>query len=563
MDRSLLEYLSLEADLLDPGVVAPEDVKPSESVAVLVERLIEDGRLNEAAVLEAVARRMGVPYMDVSRSEIEPEVVDLISAKTARRHQLVPLFRFDNTVSVALSNPHDVAALDAARQECGCEVEPVLSSAEAIARLVEATYGREDGGQDTLDRLSDQALPETGAAPDAILSHLEEDLAGAPVVKIVDLVLQKALLEEASDVHIEPGDRSLRIRFRVDGRLHDMATPNWQLFLPIVSRIKILASMDIAEKRLPQDGRFEYRSGQRAADIRVSTYPTAHGESVVLRILDKARNLLTLEELGFEGDALKQYGHLIKRPYGILLVTGPTGSGKTTTLYASLTSLKSPEKNVMTLEDPVEYRIPGIRQTQVNTKAGLTFATGLRAILRQDPDILMVGEIRDRDALDMAIRSAMTGHLVLSTLHTNDAPSSLVRLVDMGAEPFLVASTVIGVMAQRLVRRVCDRCRTEYDPPERDLEEARARGWSYPGPFYRGRGCTACRGSGFHGRIGVFELMVMGEEVERLVVEKASASAIARAARGQGMAPLREAALAKVEAGATTLDEVLAVTAAF
>ncbi|MCK4546587.1 MAG: type II/IV secretion system protein [Candidatus Eisenbacteria sp.] len=562
MEHSLVEVINLEEELLDAGIVTPEEVGGAGDILELISRLLEEERVTEDTLLDLAAQKLGVPYMDVSEYDIESAVLGLISAKTARRYQLIPLFRFDNTLNVAIANPNDVHALDTARRESGCEIEPVLSSAEAIAHLIDGKYGKGDPGQEVFDTLSDEALPAVGSVPGHILpSFEEEDLADAPVVRIVDLLLQRAVAEGASDIHLEPGERSLRVRFRVDGRLRGMASPNWQLFAPVVSRIKILAEMDIAEKRLPQDGRFEYRSENSAADIRVSTYPTSFGESVVLRILDKARSLVSLENLGFEGDNLRRYGKLVKRPYGIFLVSGPTGSGKTTTLYATLAALKSPEKNIMTLEDPVEYQIPGVRQTQTNPKAGLTFATGLRSILRQDPDILMIGEIRDSETLDMAVRSAMTGHLVLSTLHTNDAPSGIMRLVDMGAEPFLVASSTVGVMAQRLMRRICEDCRVQYSSSPEVLEELRNEGWNGEGPFYRGQGCKACRGTGYRGRVGIFELMTITEGVERLVVEKAPASAIARVARGEGMVPLREAALAKAQRGVTTLEEVLEVTA--
>jgi len=564
MNRGLLEQLDLGKELVEAGIVTEEDaalLRAGRSPRDLVDHLLGEKRVSEAEILELVSQKMGVPYMDVSDYEVESSVLGLISPRTARKHQLVPLFLLDGMLNVAISNPLDVAALDAAREEASCEIEPILSTAQAIFHLINANYGKEDAGQEVLDLLSHEALPEVGPTAHVLSDEEDEDLSNAPVVKIVDLLLRRALAEEASDIHLEPGERSLRIRFRVDGRLREMPAPNWQLFPPIASRIKILADMDIAERRVPQDGRFEFSSEAGAADIRVSTYPTTHGESVVLRILDKARRLLGLTDLGFDPADLGRYERVSKKPFGILLVTGPTGSGKTTTLYGTLSSLTVPEKNIMTLEDPVEYRLPGVRQTQINPKAGLTFATGLKAILRQDPDVIMVGEIRDRDALDMTIRSAMTGHLVLTTLHTNDAPSSMVRLVDMGAEPFLVASTVVGIVAQRLVRRVCPSCKTPYQPSQKVLEELHRSGWTAQGPYYRGTGCQECRGLGYRGRIGVFELMLVTEEVERLVVKKAPASAIARVAREQGMIPLRETGLVKAAEGITTLDEVLEVTA--
>ncbi|RMD85832.1 MAG: type II/IV secretion system protein, partial [Calditrichaeota bacterium] len=388
---------------------------------------------------------------------------------------------------------------------------------------------------------------------------LKQLSAEAPVVKLVNLIIAQAILDKASDIHIEPEEKSLRVRYRIDGILHEAFNPPKHLQAAIISRIKILSDLDIAESRVPQDGRFQVSLNGREVDLRVSTLPTVHGENVVLRILDKSSLMIDLEELGFSEDSLKQFKSLLASSYGIILVSGPTGSGKTTTLYSALQSINTPDKNIVTIEDPVEYRLKMIRQSQVNVKAGLTFASGLRAILRQDPDIVMVGEIRDSETAKIAVEAALTGHLVLSTIHTNDAPGGLTRLTEMGVEPFLTASATVGVVAQRLVRRICENCKEPYKPSPAILEEL---GISQEKErrFYRGVGCEECKNTGYKGRMGIYEIMSMDETLRELTLKQASSDQIKKVAIQHGMRTLRQDGLFKAIQGITTLEEVIRVT---
>jgi type II secretion system protein E len=386
---------------------------------------------------------------------------------------------------------------------------------------------------------------------------LEKEAEQAPVVKLVNMILIQAVKDKASDIHIEPDEDKLRVRFRIDGILHEVSTPPKNLQGVVISRIKILSKMDIAESRKPQDGRMQLRMENKRLDVRVNSFPTIHGENIVMRLLDKSSVLLGLQDLGIAGKDFEELNKLIHLPYGIILVTGPTGSGKTTTLYSSLATINSMELNIITVEDPVEYELPLIRQTQVNPKAGLTFATGLRAILRQDPDVIMVGEIRDKETADIAVQASLTGHLVFSTLHTNDAPSALPRLIDMGVETFLLATSIYGILAQRLVRAICKDCKEPYQPTAELLKEL---GIKEKAAFYKGKGCPACKGSGYAGRMGIYELLIMSEQLRKMVVARASTDEIRAEARKEGMRTLREDGLEKAKAGITTIEEVLRVT---
>ncbi|MCX5713046.1 MAG: GspE/PulE family protein, partial [Candidatus Omnitrophica bacterium] len=379
----------------------------------------------------------------------------------------------------------------------------------------------------------------------------------APVIKLVNLIIMQAVKDKASDIHVEPGEEKVLIRFRIDGILHEIQQIPKHLQSALASRVKVMAKMDISEIRNPQDGRIQLKMESKSLDLRVSTFPTMHGENIVMRILDKSSVILGLKELGFAKNDLAEFDKIVRHPNGIVLVTGPTGSGKTTTLYAALSAINSIEKNIITIEDPVEYEIPLIRQTQVNPRAGLTFANGLRSILRQDPDIIMVGEIRDKETADIAIQASLTGHLVLSTLHTNDAASSLTRLIDMGIEPFLIASSVIGILAQRLVRVICPKCKEKYMPSDEIIKDL---GLDQKIELFRGKGCMHCRNTGFTGRIGIFELLTVTEEIKNMVTSKRSANEIKKKALEQGMRVLRDDGMEKVKSGITTAEEVLRVT---
>jgi type II secretion system protein E len=435
-------------------------------------------------------------------------------------------------------------------------IEPVLSTESDIRAAIDQYYGAPGGLDDVIKTMDAAKL--AALAPDEqgskALTKAAED---APVVRLVNLVFMKAVKDKASDIHIEPEENLVRIRFRIDGILHEIATAPKELQNIISSRIKILSKLDIAESRKPQDGKINLKAENKMLDLRVSTFPTIHGENIVMRILDKTSVLIGLEQLGFSDKDFKEFNKLIRSAYGIILVTGPTGSGKTTTLYSALSTINSLDKNIITVEDPVEYEIPLIRQTQVNVKAGLTFAAGLRAILRQDPDVVMVGEVRDKETAEIAVQASLTGHLVFSTLHTNDAPSSVSRLIDMGVEPFLISSSVIAILAQRLVRVICPECKEAYTPTGAALKEM---GLKESVKFYKGKGCDHCKGSGYAGRTGIHELMVMSDEVKKLVVAKASALEIRKVAMAEGMVTLRGDGLNKVIKGITTPEEIVRVT---
>lgn len=503
-----------------------------------------------------------IPFIDLANHIFEPEVLRLIPAEIARKYQLIPAYRIRDFLTVVMARPDDITALDEIRRLTKLNIIPAVGSEEDIRRAIEVQYGAE-----STETGVDEELPVTAADGAAAVfeeigsadSSAELLAEKAPVVRFVDQILFRAVREQASDIHFEPDAGEFRIRFRIDGVLHTVNKIPQALSAAVSSRVKIMAHMDIAEKRRPQDGQFPIAVDGRSVDVRVSSFPTIYGENIVLRLLDKESVNLGLNELGLTDDVREQFARLLHQPYGIILVTGPTGSGKTTTLYAGLQTINSEERNIVTLEDPVEYRLPLVRQSQVNVKAGVTFASGLRAILRQDPDVIMVGEIRDAETAQIAVQAALTGHLVLSTLHTNDAASAVTRLIDMGIEPFLVSSSLLGVIAQRLVRKICPKCRIRGMPlPDvvQLLELPQTTG------FYKGRGCLRCRSSGYSGRIGVFELLVVDDDIRRLSIQRVSPTEIARQAIKAGMKTMRQDAIAKALAGITTPDEVLRATRA-
>ncbi len=502
-------------------------------------------------IVKIQATALGLPYMDLSDYIVDGKLVDLIPEEIAKKYKAVPLFKISDTLTVGMIDPQDIEAIDNIRQVSKVEmVEPVLVSERGIQRVLDSYYG--GGKVDEIVRSMNQPkAPEKGA------KFLGKPIEETPVIDLVNLMIAQAVKDRASDIHLEPEEDSLRVRSRIDGLLRESVVIPKKLQGAIISRIKILSKLDIAENRKPQDGRISIKLENKDLDIRVSTFPTVHGENVVLRLLDKSSLLLGLKELGMFEKDLEIFKKLIRRPNGIILVTGPTGSGKTSTLYAALAVINSIEKNIITIEDPVEYELPLIRQTQVTPLAGITFANGLRGILRQDPDIIMVGEIRDKETADVAIQAALTGHLVFSTLHTNDAPSALTRLIDMGVEPFLASSSVIGIVAQRLIRLICDKCKEPYQPSDDVLKEL---GLKARTKFYRGKGCPKCQNTGIKGRMGIFELLVISEEIRTLIDAKKSADEIGRKARELGMKTLRDDGLVKVRDGLTTLEEVLRAT---
>jgi len=514
--------------------------------------LVERGVLTPEALLEVLSEQLRVPTTRINAYTVSPDAVAALPEKVARRHTAFPLQKTGTTLLVALAVPKDLAALDDLRFASGCEIQTVLALEDEIIGALNRYYrdewmpdiAQEDAGAVVIDSPAAQLLTRDEAAERSAVSVLER-------------VIARAAGDGASDIHFERRPDEFHIRFRVDGTFREIAVLPSALAPAVVARIKVLSGMDIAEHRLPQDGRFSATVGDQRLDLRSSTYPTVHGEKAVLRLLDSGRLRLQLDHAGMTGATLQTMRELIHRPEGILLITGPTGSGKTSTLYAALGELAQTGKNIVTIEDPVEYALPGVNQGQTNDKAGFTFANGLRSILRQDPDVIMVGEIRDCQTLEVAIEASLTGHLVLSTLHTNSAVATVTRLFEMGLEPYLLASSVIGILAQRLVRRVCTTCRTEMETPPA-LRAMFRRG--EPATYFRGRGCHDCRGTGFRGRVGIFELLEMKANISDLVLARATDKRFYEVARANGMVSLREECLALVERGETTLEEVLRVT---
>jgi len=546
----LIEKGSLTQEQLDKALqLADARREPLEKILVEMRVAPKD------EVMWARAEELGKIYVDLTNRKIDPETATLIPEPAARRHHVICIGKVDNKITLAMADPTDILALDDVRIRTGLVPEPVLSFYDDIERAVEAAYSGDNKWQ--------EIVGETGEQMDVVKEQEElpdEVNVDAPIVRLADLIVTQAIAQKASDIHIEPFEKQLIVRYRIDGLLREVMTPPKALQLALSSRFKIMANLNIAEKRVPQDGRIQVTIKRDRYDLRVSVLPTLWGESIVMRILDRKSVMVELDQLGFHPDLLEKWKKLIVMPNGVILVTGPTGSGKSTTLYATLNAINDPDTKIVTIEDPVEYNILGINQVQVHPKVGLTFAAGLRAFLRQDPDVMMVGEIRDHETALIAVQSALTGHLVLSTLHTNDSVSAVTRLIDMGVEPFLLASSVQGVMAQRLVRTVCKGCRRgvkavkaihakfeEYEIPVSSLQLA------------RGEGCEQCAGSGYKGRAGIHELIVLTDEFRRMLLDRVSTGELKRLALEQGLRTLYHDGLMKVAHGVTTLEEVLRV----
>jgi general secretion pathway protein E len=526
--------------------------------------LMQQGLITEEDLLEALSEQLSLPFWrKLEEIGIEHIPVSKVPIAFYRQQKVFPIAFTDGGVKVAVSDPLNLQPLDDLAVFLGAPVEPVISSERELMAAINRFFDRETGSTEQV--MQDIEGEDLGA----IANEIEEtddllDLASeAPVIRLVNSILTQAVRARASDIHIEPFERELKVRYRIDGLLYNTLTPPRRLQAAISSRIKVMANLNIAERRLPQDGRIRIRVGEKDVDIRVSVVPTAYGERIVLRLLDKTSVLLGLEEIGMGEEAYVKYSRLIKRSNGILLVTGPTGSGKTTTLYGTLNKINAPELNIITIEDPIEYQLNGIGQIQVNPRIDLTFANGLRSILRQDPDIIMVGEIRDRETAEIAIQASLTGHLVFSTLHTNDAAGAVTRLLDMGVEAFLVSSSVLAIIAQRLVRVICKDCREPYRPDPSLIKELgldRSSDTLFEGFFYRGKGCAACLQTGYHGRSGIYELLAIDDNIRSLVMSGADSSVIRRKAIEQGMTTLFRDGVIKIVKGVTTVDEVLRVT---
>ena len=527
----------------------------------LGEIFVETGAINREELSEVLQYVYAAEYVELSNYVIDPEVISLISEKAALRFKLIPISKNEDELTIAMANPLDVYAIDFVRDHTKIKkIKSLLASEEDVLNAITNYYelGEYD---DIIEKLGTEIVfKEEEEEEDS--KKLEAISREAPIIQLVNMLIVQGVKDRASDIHIEPNEKGLLIRFRIDGMLHDIRTLPNTIKSAVVSRIKILAKMDIAERRLPQDGRFQVKFGTREVDLRVSTIPTVLGEKVVLRLLDKSKGLIKLEQLGFTTKQLEEFKSIIFKSYGIILLTGPTGSGKTTTLYAALNQVNSKDKNIITVEDPVEYKLNRINQIQIKPKINLTFANTLRSILRQDPDIIMVGEIRDAETAQIAVQAALTGHLVFSTLHTNDAASALTRLIDMDVETFLISSSVIGVIAQRLVRVIWEKCKEEYIPEENVLSGLNIKDKSNNDgkiKLYRGTGCSFCKNTGYYGRTSIYELIVLDEEIKSLIISKASSNIIKDAAIKKGMKTLKDSGLKKVMQGITTIEEVLRV----
>ena len=553
----LLEMKVVSEETLNEGMKVQE-----EKGGLIGQILIRQKVLSESDLLKALGIQYNLGYQNsIAVNDLNTEFTEKVPIQYLKRYCMMPLITGDSA-KIAINNPVDFQPLDDLKLQLGIRnAEPFLAPKAEILSSINFIY---DSSRDSAEQVLQDMHDESG---DSIISAMQEagdlldDTSDAPIIKLVNVMLSQAVKDKASDIHIEPTQKGLKIRYRLDGILYDMISPQKQIQSALISRIKVMADMNIAEKRLPQDGRIEIRIGDKNIDIRVSTIPTAFGERVVLRLLDKTKIFISVSDLGMPVERLNEFNELINAAHGIFLVTGPTGSGKTTTLYAALSTINNTDKNIITIEDPIEYQLEGVGQIQVNPKIDLTFARGLRSIVRQDPDVILVGEIRDLETAEIAIQSALTGHLVFSTLHTNDSASAVTRLIDMGIESFLVTSSVIAILAQRLVRVICPKCKEEYHPDEESLAKIGITYEMLKGrQIYRGAGCPACLNTGYAGRTGIFELLIVNEAIQNLILKTSDSNAIKHMAVEHGMVTLRKNGAQKVLNGITTIEEVFRVT---
>ncbi|AEE96329.1 GspE/PulE family protein [Mahella australiensis] len=542
--------------LLESGLITQEQLNTALDIQRrtddrLGDILVQQGFITERQMFEVLEFQLGIPYVDLDRTFLDIGVVRMVPIQVARTHNAIPVRMDGNMLWLAMSDPLDIIAMDDIHRITDKDVVPMLADAKAIERAIEQYYG---------DPHAEQAIEEykreIAATAEEVMNDMDTaEAETAPIIKLINSVIEQAVKIGASDIHIEPMEDEVRIRLRIDGRLQNYLTVPQSFHAPAIARIKIMANLNIAEKRLPQDGRININVLSRDIDLRVSTIPTVNGEKAVMRVLDKTNFLIPKDQLGFDEKHLSEFDKILRAPNGMILVTGPTGSGKSTTLYTMLNELNDPAYNIITIEDPVEYMVDGVNQIQINTKAGLTFASGLRSILRQDPDIIMVGEIRDGETAEIAVRAAITGHVVLSTLHTNDAPGTVVRLIDMGIEPYLVSSSVVAVIAQRLVRRICPQCKETYEPP---ISQKRMLGIPDDAEVYHGRGCPLCNGTGYKGRQGVFEIMRLTRAHRDAITRRVTTDELRELAVVNGMSTLRDECAKLVLKGITTADEAIA-----
>ena len=560
-DDYILEILENMGLITREQAVSARNAAQEEDEGVM-DILAREGVVSKSDMLKALASQFGMETITLQGLDIPREVLDMVPGDVAQRYKVVPVFKNENVLTVALGDPLDVDTLDGLRYVLKCNVEGVVAPPEEIEKAIANYYGRATGA---VEGMLQEITEGTLALPDEVQQQLVADQdvseSDAPIIKLVSLIIMEAFRSRASDIHLEPMPKKFRVRYRIDGVLHEVDSPPKRLQSAIISRVKIMANMSIAEKRVPQDGRIQINVMGRDLDLRVSSIPTNHGESIVMRILDKSGIALGLPQLGFFADDQQVFERLITLSDGIILVTGPTGSGKTTTLYACLNTINKPDRKIITVEDPVEYQMSGINQVQVRADIGMTFSAALRAILRQAPNIIMIGEIRDLETAEIAVNASLTGHLVFSTLHTNDAPSAVTRLIDIGVKPFLVASSTRAIMAQRLVRRICEKCKEPYEPKEAELRLlGPAAKQLASAELFHGKGCADCQFTGYRGRLGIYEIFQIDDQVRNLVFEQVSSTELRIKARELGMRTLREDGVRKVVAGITTLEEVLRVT---
>ncbi|MDD2352830.1 MAG: ATPase, T2SS/T4P/T4SS family [Atribacterota bacterium] len=561
-----LANLRLGEILINQGLINSEQLKraleaqKTDGKKKLGEILVSQGILTQKQLLQALQHVYEAEYIELDEVILDPEIVTIIPKRIAVRYKIVPLSKENGTLTIAMANPLDVNTIDYIKEYTKLDVVPKLASEEDISNALSSYY--EAGGKidDILEKVDVSTVSDFG--DEVNLSQLEAISQEAPVIQLVNMIIVQAIKERASDIHLEPNKRGLLVRYRIDGILHDIRMLPARIKPAIISRVKILSRMDIAERRLPQDGRFQLKFGAREVDLRISSIPTVYEEKIVMRLLDKSQGLISLENTGFTKTQLQEFRSMISSSYGIILITGPTGSGKSTTLYGALNEIDSVEKNVITVEDPVEYKLERVNQINVLPKINLTFANALRSILRQDPDIIMIGEMRDSETAHIAVQSALTGHLVFSTLHTNDAVSSLTRMIDMGIAPFLISSSVVGVMAQRLVRKICPKCIEEYFPEKGVLDNLKIN-FEIPNQdnlkFYRGKGCDYCKNTGYRGRTALFEVVRINDEIRSMIMKNTSSNVIKDIAIKNGMRTLLDSGIQKVLSGETTIDEVLRV----
>jgi len=563
---------TLTSVLLDEGLITPKELDAALAMRTDVgedigEFLVRLGMISERDRVRCVGIQHGIQFVELSGKQLDPEVAKLIPHSMALRHKAIPIDRSQDILKVAMANPLDVQAVDDIAQVTGLEPLPLIAVEDEILEAIFTCFGAAGDVSDIIVEAIKDADAEVKVREkepeetEANVADLKDLAGGAPVVRLVNALIARAIAERASDIHIEPETSRVRVRLRIDGILHEVMNIPKDLQSPVISRIKVMAGMDVAERRAPQDGRITLIARPQEYDFRISTYPAVHGENVVIRVLEKSAAQITLDKLGLQPDVAEQFTRMVHAPYGMILTCGPTGAGKTTTLYAALNMINTVERNIITIEDPVEYQLPGVVQANVNRKAGLTFATGLRTMVRQDPDVILVGEIRDSETAEIAVEAALTGHLVLSTLHANDSAGAAARLIDMQVEPFLVASSIIGLLSQRLVRTVCPRCATPFTPSDElirqlnlgvsaaDLEGA-----------MKGTGCEQCGRTGYKGRTGIYELLKMDDDIRSAIIARSSAATIRQIAIEKGMRTLRQDALEKVKAGLTTIEEVIRVT---